>query len=166
METTQKKLSPDAVNQHEEWFSSFISKINEAIISDKAKLEKGDASKETMNFYLSLIDGDTVKAMSMSRRSSSNVIIKEMVVKYLTMLNDAGTSLTKLAIDTSPNKVLVWAEIKENDEHAEMELISIESKLNADFGNLTDIYLDSIIVEDCDNLKIPTHYKELAFITE
>jgi hypothetical protein len=65
-------------------------------------------------------------------------------------------------MDISTDKVLVWAEIKENDEDSELILIRVESIVNGKFGNETGINLDSIIVEDCDGLTIPLHYNTVS----
>ena len=161
MAIQQKTLGQDTstANQHEEWFSSFINGINEQIKIDKNLLEQGDASKEKMELYRNLMSGDNIKLACYGRKASSSVLIKEIIIDYLELLSQNVIPLKKLAIDTSPNKVLIWAEINEDDEESEMGLISIESKLNARFGRDTDIHLDSTIVEDCDNLPIPSHYK-------
>lgn len=158
-ETTKVYESATGIdNKHEQWFSQFIDSINTRIATDKVNLERGDASKETVDFYKSLIEGDYMKTMSVTRNNLSNSIIREMVLYYLKLLNEKGISLSKLAIDISTYKVLVWAEIKANDENSEMGLIRIESIVNGKYGNDTGINIDSIIVEDCDMLPVPAHY--------
>ena len=162
METKKVSNPAQETNKHEEWFSSFINDVNEKIKKDKSNLETGTASKETMDFYNSLIAGDNIKAMGLSRNAVSSILIKEIIINYLKLLREIKTSLTKLAFDISANKVLVWTEISENDEKSEMELIKIESKINAKFSDITGIDLDSIIVEDCDKLPIPSHYQSVG----
>lgn len=166
MENTMeaKKVSKDITqeNKHEEWFSSFIDKINSNIKEDKKNLESGNASKDVLDFYNSLIMGDHVKAMGVSRKAASNIIIQEIIVNYLKLLVEKKINISKLALDISTNKVLVWAEIKEDDESSEMGLIRVESIVNGKFLSDTGIHLDSIIVEDCDSLPIPAHYKTIG----
>lgn len=149
-------------NKHEEWFSSFVDKINNHINTDKKRLETGSASKETVAFYKSLVDGDNIKAMSLARTSVSSALIKEVIVSYLNILSERNIPLSKLALDITVNKILVWAEIKENDENSEMDLIRAESMINGQYSNETGISLDSIIVEDTDKLPVPSHYIPLA----
>jgi len=162
MPTTKVKdniISAISEDKHEEWFSFFINRINESIHKDKTNLEQGTASKETIAFYKSLQDGNHIKGMSYARRSISQNLIMEMVLAYVNHINEKQIALKKLALDISDNKVLAWAEIAENDEKSEMALIRIESMVNGKFAIDTGIHLDSIIVEDCDNLPVPAHYK-------
>lgn len=146
-------------NIHEEWFSNFINEINDHIIADKKELESGDASKAKREYYNSLITGDFVKTLSIMRNDTSSLLIKNIVVNYLNKLKEHNIFPLKLAFDLSNNKILVWAEINEDDESAELSLIKVESIINGEFFDKTKIYLDSIIVETSDHLTVPPHYK-------
>lgn len=145
------------VNQHEKWFENLIGSVKQAILQDKQSLEAGSASKETMAFYTSLRDGNMIQAMTVSREAASKALISEIALEYVKQLYEKKTSIKKLAMDNSSNKILVWAEINDDDEEAELGLIRIESKINGKYMK-TGISLNSTIVESSDCLKVPSHY--------
>lgn len=146
-------------NPHEEWFTAFIDRVNSSITADKKLLESGDAPQDKIDFYNSLIAGDMLKTLSTARESASQSLIGNIVVNYIAELQSRKIKVSQLAFDISTNKVLVWAEISDDDETTEMELISVESLINARFFAGTKIYLDSTIVEQSDNLEVPQHYR-------
>lgn len=145
------------VNQHEKWFENLIGSVKQAILHDKQALEAGNASKETLAFYSSWRDGNMTQVWTMSREASSNQLISEIAIDYLKSLYEKKISVKKLAMDNSSDKILVWAEINDDDEASELGLIRIESQINGKYSN-TGINLDSIIVESSDCLKVPPHY--------
>jgi hypothetical protein len=163
METTKVSKSHLEENTHDSWFKEFIVTINKQIHQDKKSLESGDASRETREFYSSLIEGDIIGTLSISRSVVSNSIIKHIVIYYLQLLSEKKIRVNKLAMDFSTNKILVWVEIKENDEQAEFALIGIESMVNGKYASDTGIYLDSLIVEESDSLDVPPHYNLIDF---
>lgn len=161
-EALKEKLeSTTEVNKHNEWFSLFINQINEGIMKDKEALEKGDASKETIAFYQSLIKRDS-KALIMARDSITDSLISDIVISYIHKIKERNIRPLKLAFDLSINKIMVWAEINADDEKTEMDLIRVESIINGEFFANSKIYLDSTIVENSDELPIPLHYKRVS----
>jgi hypothetical protein len=146
-------------NKHEFWFGEFLTAITNQIKVDKSNLETGDATPETVAFYGNLIAGNNIELWSDARKSMSKGIAQQMVVSYFKLLSERKINFIKLALDLSLNKILVWAEINDNDEVAEMALIRVESIINATYAQQTGIELDSIIVEKSDNLPIPPHYQ-------
>ena len=164
MKTAQVHKSgvADKVNEHDVWFNQLINDVVAHIKTDKDNLASGDASKSTREFYISLKNGDNVSMAANARKSMSNIVVRDIVVSYINLLTEKNIEVLKLALDLSANKVLVWAEIKDNDENAEMALIRVESMINAIYSEKTGIDIDSIIVEKSDNLPVPTHYKSVA----
>lgn len=156
---TKVSNSVEIENKHEQWFSTFIDQVNESIKEDKRNLETGNASSETIELYRSLQNEDTVSFMSITRSTSSLALVREIVLDFLRNLKKSNVSPLKLALDMSQNKVLAWLEIPDNDEITELKLIDIEAKVNAKFEEKCGISFDSIIVEKCDNLDIPSHYQ-------
>jgi hypothetical protein len=149
------------VNKHEVWFTDFIKQITDKIKSDKKSLELGEASPETISLYSNLSSGNPLGFASDARNSVSNAIIQEIIVSYFNLIGEKKIAFTKLALDISTNKVLVWAEIEDNDEKSEMAIIRVESIINSIYSKKTGIDLDSIIVEKSDNLTVPSHYQEI-----
>ena len=163
MEALAPKTNQSEVNDHEEWFAAFINEINEQIIADKKELESGEASKQTRDLYQGLATGNNVQVLSIMRNQASNLLIRNIIVGYIKTLRENQVNPLKLAFDLSDNKILVWAEIKDEDETTEMLLIKVESIINGQFFDKTKIYLDSIIVEESDKLPVPPHYRTIQF---
>ncbi|MBA3898683.1 MAG: hypothetical protein H0X62_00500 [Bacteroidetes bacterium] len=168
MSNTQNSTSAvekPSISSHEQWFDNFISNINEGIKVDKRELEDGDASTEKRSFYQSLITGDTVSALSISRNSISQVLFQNIILDYLSTLpiEKIKTSVNKLALDLSTNKILIWIEIKDDSQETENELLRAESKINAKYYSKSGICIDSTIIEESDRLSTPPHYSEISF---
>lgn len=166
--SNSQKSSPiieESTSRHEEWFDKFISSINEGIKLDKKELEEGNASIEKRNFYQSLITGDTISALSISRNSVSQVLFKNIILDYLSTLpiEKIKSSINKLAFDLSTNKILIWTEIKDDDQEVENELLRAESKINAKYYSKSGICIDSTIIEESDRLPVPPHYSQISF---
>lgn len=163
-ETSAFANEQSTISQHDEWFENFISSINEGIKEDKKELEDGDASPEKRNLYQSLITGDMVSAASISRNAMSQILFKNIIIDYLNILplEKIKASIKKLAFDLSTNKVLIWTEIKDNDEEVENELIRAESRINAKYYSKSGICIDSTIIEEGDKLSVPPHYSQIT----
>ena len=88
--------------------------------------------------------------------------VNKMIESYLVSLsnNALHSKLDKIAFDFSDYELLVWVEIKEGDEESENILYDIEAKINSSYHD-KGYDVVTTIVEDTDNLKIPSHYKLL-----
>ncbi len=164
MQTSKtKSFTQSSENNHEDWFSKFIDRLNQSVKNDKMELENGDASSEKIQFYSSLIKGNQDETMSLIRKGTSGYFLENIVLGYLSILELEQIVPEKIAFDISENKVLVWLEINDDDEKAEFGLIRAEAKVNSDFYS-SGIQLDSVIVEKSDKLQIPSHYRPLSNI--
>jgi hypothetical protein len=67
----------------------------------------------------------------------------------------------KLGLELSNSKVLVWAEIYDNDDETEKALILAQAKVNARYSKF-GFAISSTIVEECDQLAVPNHYHNVA----
>ena len=63
-----------------------------------------------------------------------------------------------MAFDYNDSEVLVWAQVNENDEQLEKQLYLAEAKINAKYHQY-GFDMTSMIIESCDNVPIPNHYK-------
>ena len=68
----------------------------------------------------------------------------------------------KLAFDINDTEVLVWAEIDNNNEELEKQLILAEAQVNSRYHQY-GYDMTSMIVEESDLLPIPNHYSEFRF---
>ena len=138
------------------WFDSLVGNL----LADQLSIETNTASEEKNSLYNVLINGEEFEVQNMVRVASSMHFIKHLILDYLNELKNKNKKPLKLALDFSDAKVLVWAEIKDNDEETEDALILAEAKVNAKYSDY-GFHLTSTIVEKCDKLKVPPHYKKL-----
>lgn len=66
----------------------------------------------------------------------------------------------KLALGLSESKILVWSEIKDDDEETEDALLLIEAKINGKYRPF-GFYVNSTIIEESDRISIPPHYQTI-----
>ena len=108
-------------------------------------------------FFTDMMDNEIMKVATSTRKMVSQLVISEMLRQYFTTLNQNVKVLKKLAFELSDSKILVWAEISEDDENIEDALLLAEAKVNGEFSK-AGFRLLTTIVEDCDELKVPEDY--------
>jgi hypothetical protein len=144
-----------ALNEtYKNWFGNLIEQLQ----IDKMLLEKGVASEETKNRYDTLIFGKDSEIYALGRMQSSMYFIKGLLKEYFDTLLESNNRPSKLALELSDAKILVWAEVNDDDEEAERNLILSEAKANAKYGDY-GFHISSTIVEKSDSLHIPPHYQ-------
>lgn len=108
-----------------------------------------------------LIFGDEKSLVHKTREASSIYFIKKIIKDYLFELKEHYKRLPlKLALGLSDSKILVWSEIKDDDEATEDALLLAEAKVNGEYYPY-GFYLTSTIIEKSDNLDIPPHYHKI-----
>jgi hypothetical protein len=143
-----------SLNQsYKEWFSDLIGQLG----VDHMLLEAGVASKETKQMYDTLIFGKESEIFASGRIQSSMYFIKGLLKEYFDSLAEFKTKPRKLGLELSDAKILVWAEINDDDEEAEDALILSEAKANAKYHDY-GFHISSTIVETSDKLPVPSHY--------
>lgn len=154
MTETLKSTSTEKVK---DWFDELISILR----TDQIMLETKTAPEKTNNLYNTFIFGDEAEIVESTRAASSLYFVKNLVFDYLKELKAYNRRPVKLALDLSDAKILVWAEINEDDEETEDALILAEAKANAKYSK-HGFHISSTIVETCDRLSIPPHYKLIS----
>ena len=139
-----------------DWFDGFMAQLS----ADQLQLETNTATPEKEAFYNRLASGSGDKINQMSRVQSSMYFIENLVRTYLNELGSRKRFPLKLAMDLSDAKVLVWAEIKDDDETTEDAMRLAEAKVNAQFMSY-GFHLSSTIIEQSDCLSIPSHYQSI-----
>jgi hypothetical protein len=140
--------------QYNSWFSEVIDHLR----VDQLLMEEGVASAEKKKMYDTLIFGKETEIIAQSRLNSSMYFIEKLVHEYVEELFKSPAKPAKLSMDLSDAKVLVWAEINDDDETAEDALILAEAKINAKYS-VYGFHVTSTIVEKSDNLNVPPHYQ-------
>lgn len=147
-----QELSKEEMNN---WFVSLIDNIK----VDHFLLETDTASETKKDFYNALINRNDNKVFTDMRRASSQYFIQDLVVEYANEIS-AHRKPLKLALGISDSKILVWAEIEDDDEEMEDILLLSEAKVNGKY-NLQGFYINSTIIEKSDNIPVPPHYQSI-----
>ena len=95
-----------------------------------------------------------------SKKTSSAFFIKNLIDSYFIELGERRARPNRVALELSNSKVLVWAEIENDDELTEDALILSAAKVNYAFSTF-GFHISSTIVEVDDKLNVPKHYKEV-----
>lgn len=154
MTTTTTSVDFFATKHVKQWFNELVA----AIRKDEITLEIGLASKEQEEIYKVFISGDESEITSHIREATSMYFIKKILLDYIREIKSSGIDPLKLAFDISYAKVLVWAEIKDDDLSTEKKLILSEAKINAGYFQY-GFHLSTTILEKSDNQPIPPQYQ-------
>lgn len=155
---TKKPIQSSSDNQST--VDNFFATIIDHLKIDHLLITSDVASNEKKNFYHDMIHGDEKTVVGNLRQTSSVFFIGNIVKEFLTELKLYNRLPNKLALGMSDSKILVWAEINDNDELSEDALLLSEAKVNSRYHNY-GFYLNSTIIEKSDNLPIPPHYHKI-----
>jgi hypothetical protein len=149
--------SDRAVNAKEnvtEWFADFIQELT---VKKIAYFTQTMSDAEARHFeFLSTANEEEI--FNHTRELSKIYFSKKIIVEYVKLIRSIPTRT--LAFDLSGSEILVWIEIDNNREDIERALILAEASVNAEFYKI-GFRIDSVIVEESDHLKIPSHYLTL-----
>ncbi len=140
------------------WFENLINHIQ----VDKLQMELGIADAKKSALYESFITGNQDELLKSMRNQANEYFIERIVKAFIAEVAQRKAMPLKLAFSLSPSTILAWAEIQENDETTEDQLLLAESKVNA-IARDYNFNLDTMIVEDSDKLPLPPHYIEVKF---
>jgi len=144
-------------NKTDLWFDDFVASIR----VDQLALETGVASDEQKHLYETLIDGNIQDMMDRAIKTAQQYYIQNMLVDYIHLLKGfEDAPFLKLAVSFHNSELLVWAEIEDDAEAVEGELIMAEAKINAKYHQ-HGFDMTTTIVEKCDMLSVPSHYNFL-----
>ncbi|KGO89537.1 hypothetical protein [Flavobacterium suncheonense] len=147
----KRNTSPQSTQ--DDWFATMIN----AIKVDQLTYKTDTMHPEKREMYANFIENNYLEAAKQGRKMTSTVIIPHMLQLYFSTLSDKIKDLKKIAFDMSDTKILVWAEIAQDDEATEDALIMTEAKINGEYSEI-GFRLLTTIVEDCDELEIPQNY--------
>jgi len=141
----------------EQWFDKMVGNLRyDQALFDNDILEKGKRE-----IYSTLISGNQELINHLGRQASSAFFITKIIDNYFKELIKTKSKPNKIALEMSDSKILVWAEINENDEVMEDGLILSQAKTNAEFSKY-GFHISSTIVENTDFLDVPKHYKSVT----
>jgi len=147
-----EKLDNPVQNTTEQWFDELVATLR----THQMMIETQIADQDTKKVYDTLMGCNALDVAHLSRDLSQRQIIGSILWDYLKTIKDNKPQ--KLAFDYNDSEVLVWAQIDENDEHLEKQLYLAEALVNAKYHQY-GFDMTSMIVENCDGITIPNHYK-------
>lgn len=112
------------------------------------------------HMYNTFANGSAAEINALGRNTSTVFFIGGILNEYVEIVKAKKIQLCKLAFDFSDSKVLVWAEVAEDDETSMDQLILAEAKINANYSKY-GFHLSTTVVETSDNMPIPIPYKEV-----
>lgn len=148
------------INQ-EAWFDELVGTIR----LDEQLLKNDLMETEKKAMYNNLIDGNLEGIMVDARKMSTQFFISNLLNEYIKELSNLKHNPKKLGLELSNSKVLVWAEIYDNDYETEKALILAQAKVNALYDKF-GFAISSTIVEECDELTVPNHYHNVAILAK
>ena len=144
-------------NKHEktdEWFEKIINLLQ----LHHLQLTTSTASEEVTALYELLMDGDNDIINYAAKLGAQKHFVRRIILSFLQTLTDI--SKFKLAFDFNDSQVLVWAEIEDDNEELEKELILAGAEVDAKFYEY-GWAISIMVVEKSDGFEIPPHYKKL-----
>lgn len=144
-----------------DWFDKLLETINNEVRFDQFTLEENIASNSKQKFYSNLMSGNVDELLTNTRKETSKVLIQKMLLEFLSEINRRKISLSKLAFDLSDSKILVWAEVAEDDRKSMNEIFLAEAAVNHTYYE-KGFHVSSTVVEDEDKIEVPPHYKTLS----
>ena len=142
--------------QIKDWFDNIVANLRK----DEVLYEKDMLNQEEKEMYNTFLYGNVPDIANMAYSQAQMYFIKNMIFDYLGELKKRQSIPSILAFDLSKSKLLVWAEIDDDDEKMEDELILAEAKIHYKYYPY-GFSISSTIEEKSDNLSIPPHYEEI-----
>lgn len=153
VEKTFMSMLPAA---QEAWFKNLISGIK----TDQLKFQSIIEDENTKALYQHVIAADDGTIFQNIRREATQVLIKNIVLKFLQEVLEQDALPGTLAFALTPAAILVWAEIEDDNELLEDCILQAEEKTNA-YANQFDLTIETLVVEKSDLLRVPDHYIQI-----
>jgi len=135
----------------------FIGDIMNHLEMDKMIFKENVATDEKQKLYETFVKGNPLDILQKLRVDTSKAFIGVAMKEYFKQLNVRSAQPIQLAVSSNDAKLLVWAEIKDDDEKTENALIMSEAFVNSIISKY-GFYFVTTIVEQSDNTSIPPHY--------
>ena len=141
--------SPESI-----WFNQLVNdiRVDEQLLANDLMPE----SKKKM--YDDMISGNVDEVVKSINETASKFYITNLLRDYISELITYEANYKQMGLELSNKKILVWAELFDDDFASEKKFILAQAKVNAkycDFG----FSVSSTIIEESDELIIPNHYK-------
>ena len=119
-------------------------------------METDTAPRQKQEVYVGLQEGNIDPLALRLRGEIQTYLVENIIRDYIA---EIGKDLPeKLAFDYNDNEVLIWAEVKDDDEAFQRLLIRAEARVSSKYYKF-GYSLESMIMEASDNYPIPPHYQ-------
>jgi len=145
--------------QIDNWFAEFIHSIK----VDKLSIETSTAKKDTADLYMNAMTGNVREVIKAMRSVSNKYFVEQVTMAFINEMINRKAQPKKLAFSLTPATILVWAEIKDDDEYTQDQILLSEAKINSEFQDAR-FSIDLMLVEESDKINIPQHYISLKTI--
>lgn len=135
-----------------QWFDNLVATLR----THQLQLETDTANEAMKALYDVFMGGDRDEMYSMNKQHIQKHFVAKIIYDYLLLIDQ--NQPIRLAFDFNDSEVLVWAEVKDDDESAERSLIRAEAKINAKYHQY-GFDMETTIVENRDHLAVPNHYR-------
>ncbi|MCB0737043.1 MAG: hypothetical protein KDC92_05985 [Bacteroidetes bacterium] len=136
----------------ETWFDEFVATLR----SHQIQLETDTATDDLKSFYKSLFSGNLDEIAKQNKLMTQQHFVKNMVFDYIKSIGKFMP--LRLAFDYNDSEVLVWAEIQDDDDVAEKNLILGDAEVSAKYHQY-GFGMNTTIVEKGDEISVPNHYQ-------
>ena len=144
-------------NDASKWFDEMVSSLR----FDEQLFHNDILNPEKKALYNKMIDGNAETISVMAREMSTTYFISNLLNDYVSELLVSKKVPRQLGLEMSESKILVWAEIYNDDEETENALILTQAKLNSRYSKF-GFHISSTIIEERDSLNVPSHYTKVA----
>lgn len=142
--------------EQSEKIPEFIDLIRFILNVDKESFQKGVLHPEQELLYTKLAEGDIEHILQANKEMYNKLVFKKLIEEYFSKFKSIEKPLN-LAVDFNNSNMLLWAEINDNDDELENQLILLQAEINAQYAP-KGVNVKTTIIENSDNLSVPPHY--------
>ena len=140
-------------NERERWFDEIVASLR----VDQLQLETGTAPADKRAHYDRLMSGDPEQILLSQQVAVTRHFVGQLLRRFVMLALPHLPRISAMAATANDAEVLMWIELREEDELLEDQLTMIEAEVNAEF-HAKGYDLDLMIVEAEDDLPVPEHY--------
>lgn len=142
-------------------FDYFIDQVAAYIKGEELEITAGVAPTQKKEIWEQILKGNYLPMLKVNQNNNNEILGVQIALSFIQNLKAIHKSKPhKLALSQKNNKVYIWAEIADGDDET-MEAI-LASVIDANFEHRdSGISLSPMIVEQSDNLSVPSHFKVL-----
>ena len=143
------------------WFNDMVAQLR----VDEIQLETNTASKEKRERYDVLMNSSPEDILQKQQEIVTRHFVTKLLVDFLRESKPHWPRISRLAASANDAEVLMWIELKAEDELLEDQLTMIEASVNSRYHDL-GYDLDFMVVEAEDEIPVPEHYALIPIANE